>query len=990
MKTRIIKSLQDFCQPEIPDNSRGLLEEVKFSTGLSETEIQEKSGNILKNLIHNYSAFEISTIDGFTQRILRSFAKDLGLPVNFEVALNTDQILLEAVESLIARAGSDKVLTQTLLKFALSKTDEDKSWDITADLFEISKLLTNENNQIPLQLLKNKNAGDFQNFSHNLKKEIQTAREVIEQSADLFTEIMEENNLEFTDFSGKYLPEFFRKTREENYGQNFSSGWCSNLESKALYPNRISDAKKGILDNLQPYICEIFRASEKAHYHLEMLTEISKRVVQISLLNAINQQVEAIKKERNLLLISEFNPLISAQVKNQPAPFIYERLGERYTNYFIDEFQDTSRMQWENLLPLVAHSLSGNGKPTVASGLLLVGDAKQSIYRWRGGKAEQFIDLYSHSNPFNIEKKVQNLPDNYRSQGQIVEFNNAFFQFASDYLNHPDYAELFKNSRQNPKKENSGYVNISFIEAEKSEEEFEIYPEKVLEIIKNLDEKGHSRGDICILTRRKKEGISIANYLSENGISVVSSETLLLSNSPAVNFIADLLAFSLNQQDDTLKLKIFTFLEINLQLENPHLKIQKNLKFDGKDFFHWLKDLDIKFDLGEIKSLSLYEAAEYIVRSFNLIKSSDAYLQFFLDYIFQTTQKKPTGIADFLQLWETDKEKLSIAAPKEENAVQIMTIHKSKGLEFPVVIFPFANSDFKDTKRDFLWLDVPQQINEIPVSYVSASKKMLNWGERAATVFRELLDKKELDAFNVLYVACTRASEQLYLLSKMDVDRNGNENPSKVSGLLISFLKEKGKWNQEKSSYEFGEIPLQRQRERIQESKKQTKYISSPTQNKAVHILIRSGSLWDSRQQEAIEKGQIIHDILAEITTREDMLPAINKAITEGIIPKETKPAISKVIGQVISHPDLESFFVTRNSSYNEKEILIEEGKRLRPDRLNFEGKTVHILDYKTGNFKEQHAIQIKRYATTLEKMGFTAGKKILVYINKQLSLKYV
>ncbi len=991
MKTRIISSLHNFSKSTVPEDSIDLFNAVKQATGLPGKEIQQKSARILKNIIHNYSAFEISTIDGFTQRILRSFAKDLGLSVNFEVSLNTDQILLEAVEALIAQAGSDKAITKILTEFALSKTDDEKSWDITADLFEISRLLTNENNQLPLSRLKGKSLEDFENYSKKIKAEKEKTRTLIKSAAEMFFGIIQDHNLESSDFTRESLPKYFQKLKQEKFPADFSLKWMQSLETLPLYTKNKEEEKKSLLDSLQPQFCELFRASEKAIYHFEFLAEIESKLVQLSLLNAINQQVEIIKKERNLLLISEFNPMISAQVKDQPAPFIYEKLGERYQNYFIDEFQDTSRMQWENLQPLVEHSLSGEPKPGEPAGLMLVGDAKQSIYRWRGGKAEQFIELYNlQQKPFSIEQKVEDLPDNYRSGGEIVNFNNNLFQYASASLRHPSYSELFVKSRQTPKKENNGYVDISFIEANTSAEEFEIYPEKVLEIIQNLDEKAFSKSDICILTRRRKEGIAIASYLSEHGIPVVSSETLLVANSPTVNFMVDLLAYSINPKDDNLKLEIFNFLQEKLNLEAPHHTISENLKYNEEAFFHWLKEYDIEFSLEALKNLSLYESAEYIIRSFSLVDSSDAYIQFFLDYIFETTQKSVTGIADFLELWEQNKEKLSIAVPEEESAVKIMTIHSSKGLEFPVVIYPFANSDFQDTRMDSLWLDMPEALGEIPVSYMSASKKMLNWGKKASEVYQELLDQKELDTLNVLYVACTRASEQLYILSKLEIDKKGNENPAKISGLLIGFLKQSGKWIDGQLQYDFGELPPPKQRKKGSTSHAQEHFYSTPTQNQAVHIVTRSGSLWDTKQEEAIEKGEIIHDILANINTREDAGIALEQAVLDGTITSKAQPLIAKVIDSIITHPELSEFFAPGSSNINERDILVDGGKRLRPDRLNFKEKKVSILDYKTGSYKESHALQINRYAETLENIGFKPGKKILVYINKELSLEYV
>ncbi len=990
MKTRIIHALHAFSQNPVAEDYQGLWTAVKEQVSLDDTELQKKSAAILKNIIHNYAAFEVSTIDAFNQRILRSFAKDLGLPVNFEVALNTDEILMEAVEGLIAKAGTDKKLTKVLCDFALSKANEDKSWDITRDLFEISKLLTNENHQAPLQKLKNKSLADFEAFSKKLKLEKKSTAKLIKDSADLFFEIAADNNFERSDFNGKYLWTYFEKIKAENYSYDYEKKWIENLETSSLYPKRVDKDKQNLLDAFQAQICEIFRTSQQANYYFEMLEEISKNLVQLSLLNTINQQVESIKKERGLLLISEFNATISQQVKHQPAPFIYERLGERYGNYFIDEFQDTSRMQWENIIPLIDNKLSGT-TPGELAGLMLVGDAKQSIYRWRGGKAEQFIALYNkQEKPFGIEQEIFNLPANYRSGSEIVNFNNRFFKFASGYLNHPDYQNLFENSSQEPKKGDFGYVDITFIEAGKREEEFEIYPQKVLEIIYKLEAKNTPKKDICILTRTRKEGVTVANALSEAGISVVSSETLLLANSPKVNFIMHLLEFSLKPSDKPLKFELFNFLKEKLQIKNPFELLRKNLDANEDYFFSWLQEYEIDFKISAIKNLSLYEAAEHIIRSFNLVETTDAYVQFFLEYVFETTQKNITGLADFLQQWEDDHEKLSIAVPKAEDAVQVMTIHKSKGLEFPVVIYPFANSDFQNTRQESLWIELPEKLSELPVSYISASKKLTHWNKHTEAQFRELLDQNEMDTLNVLYVACTRASHQLYLLSKADLDKNGNENLAKTSGLLIAFLKKNGLWKGNELHYKFGEIPQHNIFSETTSTLIQKKFYSSPTQNKAVNIVTRSGMLWDSKQAEAIEKGEIIHEILANINTEADLEKALGKAVNEGLITKKNLDKIEKVISKIIYHPALNSYFKKGSINYNEREILTSEGKRLRPDRLNIEGTLAQIIDYKTGQFQEKHAKQINEYAIALENIGYTVTNKIVVYLKKEPELQYI
>lgn len=982
MKKRIIESLLSFRNEETTAENNSLFKIILKETGFSADEIRRKSAEILKSIIHNYAAFEISTIDGFTHRVLRTFARDLGIPLNFEVEMETDEILAEAVDSLISKAGSDKELTSVLLEFTLSKTDEDKSWDISRDLFIIARLLTNENNQNALALLKKNTLDDFKKYKNELKKKIHATQEKIRKTADDFFDLMQKNLLDESDFSGKYIVNHFKKMKNGD-AVKFDAKWIENLDEQPLYPKRVEEGKKMILDQLQPQISDLFSKARTLYFQVEYYEEIGKNLVQLSLLNEINKEIETIKKERNLMLISEFNPKISEQVKDQPAPFIYERLGERYRHYFIDEFQDTSVMQWENLIPLIDHSLSGKEEN---AGLTIVGDAKQSIYRWRGGRAEQLIALSKTSNPFQIKANMVNLPDNYRSGSTIVNFNNAFFKFAAEKLTFPAYSDLFKQASQNPKTGDFGYVNLDFIEAANKEEEMEKFPQQILDYILQLESEGFDRGDICILTRTRDQGAVIAEYLSEHKIPVVSSETLLLKNSREVNFIISVLSLLLKEEDKVLKFEVFDYLSPKYVEEDKVFeKFLENIDKTGKDFYDWLKEYNIHFDTEFLKRQSLYEGVEYVIRSFKLAEKPDAYLQFFLDFVFEVAQKHASSFSSLIENWERKNHKLSIVTPESSWAVQIMTIHKSKGLEFPVVMYPFANSDLQDTRKDSLWLNCKNE--RIPLAYVNASSKMLNWNEEAAQAYTELLCQNELDTLNVFYVACTRASERLYVLS------NYNEKPAKnttIPDMLWEFATRE-KPDPAKKSFEFGSrsTPVH-EKEHTQNVEAANTFYSSTVQNQAVNIVTRAGALWDSTQQEAIEKGEIIHEILSRINHSEELEKAMEWAVVNGLITEDSKQEISAIVSKIIAHSQLSHYYSGDSENFNEREIISPKGERLRPDRLNFRGKQVTIIDYKTGGFVDDHEKQILNYAHVLKDMNFEIDQCLLVYTHDPITIRVV
>lgn len=988
MKSRVIATLYKIAISTY-DNDL-LLRDLQSETNLSIADIKSRTKNVLKSILHNYAAFDISTIDRFTHKIIRTFAKDLGIPINFEVELNIQQILKEAVDRVINNAGEDKKLTKALLSYTLDKADDDKSWDISRDLFKFSGLLTQETHQPFVNLLKGKTLLDFEDYSHKLKKELKTVEDQISDVSAQFFDIINSEGLERLDFNAGHLFNYFSKLEAKNYAVSFGAKYQEQIEDEPLYAKKVAAHKKEILDQNQEVIAMLFKTSRALIFKREYLKEILKNLNPLSLLSEISNEIENIKKERSLVLISDFNPTIAKEINNQPAPFIYERLGERYKNYFIDEFQDTSEMQWLNMIPLIDHALSTEQVTGETSSLTLVGDAKQSIYRFRGGKAEQFIDLYNHKNPFNVEKNLHNLPSNYRSAEEIVKFNNSFFSYISDKFDNPLYRELFKNSSQEVKIDLPGYVNISFLESEKKEDEFEIHPERALEIINDLDGKGYSKGDICILTRTRKESFAMANYLSERGVSIVSSESLLVSNSPEVHFINAIFEFSQNPTDKNIKWNILNYFTHSFQIADPHRIIAENIEKNDQDFFDWLSTYNINFNIEEIRFLSMYEAAEYIIRTFSLIKTSNAYVQFYLDYIFEKVEKNSIGIQEFLELWEQDKDKLSIIAPKTEDAVIIMTIHKSKGLEFPIVIYPFANTKLKDVSREHLWLPLPEGLDDIPVGYLKASDKMLNWGEIESSAYQEKLEQSEFDNINVLYVAFTRASKQLYILSNLAL-KKGQEDEKVVSGLLIGYLKSKNLWDDAVASYDFGTIaPESSSSKEPNNTIKQEYFFSSPTRSNSVKIVTNSSSLWDSVQEEAINKGLLVHNIMSEVDTAKDLPAAFNKFTSEEDLSKDELLELEKLISAIFTHPEIAEYYSDEYKIIRERDIIDATGEILRPDRLNIKDNKVTIIDYKTGNIQPYHQQQMNEYAHVISKMDFEVSNKILIYINNEVNITFV
>lgn len=990
MKERILKKLKDFSEETVLDGNDAMFNALCLELNLQPEYVNKKAKTLLSTIMHNYAAFDISTIDGFNHRLIRTFAYDLKLPINFEVELDTEALLNEAVDRLIAKAGTDKKLTKILINFAIEKADDDKSWDISNDLNKIAKKLTNENDIPHLkEALKDKTLDDFESLKTSLIKQIKSTENQIIDNAKSILKTFENNGLTKADFSRGTLFNHFEKASLLQTNGLYNNQLESNIEENKVYTTKLDANKKDIIDSLLPEIGLTYKTIKAAVSNLNFLKAIYKNVTPLSVLNAINSELQLIKDNENKLLISEFNTLISNQLKDQPTPFIYERIGEKFRHYFIDEFQDTSEMQWNNLIPLIENSLTAENLKGEKGSTMIVGDAKQAIYRWRGGKAEQFIDLTEDKNPFPVDKKLIELEENYRSHKNIVNFNNSFFKYISNTsFRNEHYANLYKKANQNPTIKEEGYVSFQFLDLKESEDDKEtLYAKETYNTLKKCLDNGYELKDICVLVRKKKEGIAVANYLSENNIKIMSSETMLIDNSESVQLINNILRLLVNPNNFEVRINVLHYLASTFKVEDKHTFFNQNLKLNIDTFFGSFKQFGINFNTTEIAQLSLYDSVEDIARQFNLLQTSDAFVQFYLDLVLEFSQKHITGISGFLDYYDNKKDSLSIVSPNNQNAVQIMTIHKSKGLEFPVVIFPFADLDIYREIDPQEWFPIDKTLfNGFSKTLINFNSDVENFGEIGKNIYTKHKAEQELDNINLLYVALTRPVEQLHVISK--IDNNLNELNS-YSKLFQSYLQTEQLWSDNQTFYEFGIskreiIPV----EKSFETSSNKNIISVNKKEHNIKIITKSGYLWDTNQQHAIEKGNIIHDIMSKIYTKDDIDFAINLALDNGLINDDQVESITKNINDIINQKDLKEFFTDQYTIYNERDILTSTGQMIRPDRLAIKDNQATIIDYKTGLPNPKYEQQLEIYATHLKEMGYQISNKILVFINENIQTK--
>lgn len=1012
MKSRIIDSLFDFSKENPSEKSMNLMDDLSREIALNHFQIKTKAQSIIKNIIHNYAAFDISTIDKFTHEVIRSFAFDLGLPITFDVSLDTENLLQEAVDAIVAQAGEDAVLTKLLIDFTMEKTDDDKSWDVSSEIMNTGRLILNENYREEILSLKDKTIPEF----IQLKAKIDALCKSLEnESVKLAKDsllLIETNGIEFSSFFSSYVPKHFLKlTSGEIIKHVGHYKYLEEAEDKRYSAKTPQDQKNAIdaianqlLENLQ----NINAIAEKYMFYNAFL----KNITPLSLLNTVSNELSKIQQDQNILSISEFNKLINEHIQNQPAPFIYERMGEKYKHFFIDEFQDTSEMQWQNLIPLIDNALSSEDLQGIQGSLMIVGDPKQSIYRWRGGKAEQFIDLAKTKNPFsNKDKAVFNLESNYRSFDQVIDFNNDFFKFLSQKFDNEDYQDLYGNqSFQKPNHKKGGYVNISFVPkmediessnetsgfgTENEEESIDknaIYLKTTLQTIEKICREGFSYKEIVLLTRNNKHGVLLANYLTENEIPVISSESLLINASSEVQFVMHLLRYLNDKKDIESLANALYYLSQNIENTiETHDFIFEGIQYKTEsELEKWLATFGINLSFQDIRRKSLYEIAELLVSKCINVKNNNAYVQYFLDIVLERDVKYQMSISDFLEYWNKNGHKLSIPSAEGSNAIRIMTIHKSKGLEFPVVIFPFAEENYSAAKREKMWLDSESDELNFDKFLIDKSSKVKEYGENAATVYQQKSQEDLLDNINVLYVALTRAEEQLYIISGLKERNKAGNLPNNSASFFIEFLENYKNFEENKLVYEFGNPKRISQQKQEEAKRKNIQPITSVIHPNAIKIAQREALMWGTRQQKAIEFGNVLHEVLSFVKTQKDVSFAIKKALENGLIAENQKEEVEKTINEIVFHSELTDFFDGNSKVFNEESIIKKDFKTIKPDRVVVKDKNAYLLDYKTGAHQPKYEKQLNEYELALQEMGFNVLKKSLIYIGENLEIVHL
>ena len=981
MKGRIVKYLINYSNSVDPDLI--MLKEISKKTGLNDKEIYLKSSIILKNLLKNYSAFEISTIDKLTQKIVRNFTYELGIDSKYEVEIDQNEIINKAIDNLISKIELNDESSKNIINFSFEKTLNEKSWDITSDLQDIAQLIFDENNFSELESLKDYNIKDFERWKKELKLKIKNCNSTAKKIGNKVLEMIEYEKICIDSFK-KIITRHFTKISLGDFNNLYKNQIEKNLIEGNLHLSTASEKDKISIEKIRGDLIKNYRECREIIFKKKLFENILNNISPLSILSEIKKEIETLKEEENFLLISEFNKLVNEEIKNQPAPFIYEKIGTKFSHFFIDEFQDTSKMQWDNLKPLIENSLSSEH-----STLTLAGDPKQSIYRWRGGDVAEFMNLLANESPFFCDKKIINLNTNYRSSKEIVHFNNSLFKHISElYADNPELLQILNFPKQNHSDDEKGYLSLNFYEKNNKTDIELFYNIKTLSNINDLIKRGYSYKDICIIVRKKKEGVKIGDYLTENKIPIISSEVLNLSSSAEINLILNLIRFHIEQSD---------FNKINLCKSLCELNFINQLKEDflidvlEKDFEDIKKHIsidDFNLELKQLNRVSTYEALEYIIDEFKIMKDGNAYVQFFLDFAHEYTHKFQTGLNEFVEYFEEKKEKLNIINPQGVDAVEIITIHKSKGLEFPVVIYPYANINIHGDLNPKTWINIENEKD------IDLKKSLININQDLEKIDKDLFSsyrrKLEIDNINLLYVVLTRAQKELYLLSDKNIDAKGNEKINLYSGIFISYLKKINAWDNSKSSYDFGIKTLKKTEIKPSKNLIQNHVTVNSRIKQNIIISSKHSNSWLNDFDYAQEEGNIFHEIMEEISSKKDVTIVLNKFYDLGVIDDGQKEEFKKNILEIINHADLNKYYNQEVISFNEREIISKNGAILVPDRLVFlNNSEVTVIDYKTGSESLSHINQLNKYEAVLQEMNIKVIGKILIYIGGKIKIKH-
>jgi ATP-dependent exoDNAse (exonuclease V) beta subunit len=965
MKDRIVLKLHEFSKGRLDD----MAEQIMAELGTSKKEFITRSSDLLSGILHHYSHFAVTTIDAFFQQVLRSFSRELQLGGNYRLELDQDLVYQKVVETLLADLRKNKKVRKWILDFSMHKLDEGKGWEVDRELVSFLKELDKETFRKFDDYLWHVSDEKLHSLSSYTMQVTQSIEKRLVSQAEKADKLLHDFGLTEKDFK-RGIHSYFKKILK---GEFFKAAPGPTI-MKALGEDdwhrknheRAEQMEAVLNEGYRDCLAEVIQLYEEKNTEYKTAKAIHRNIYLFALSNALLTQLNSYKKDHDIMFVSDATMLLKGLIKDADAPFIYEKVGGFFNNFLIDEFQDTSVFQWASFYPLIENSLSEGHR------CLIVGDVKQSIYRWRGGdlnllhsEAEQSLGL------FGVDTKQ--LDTNYRSAENIVQFNNAIFSSLPGFVEGMmadttvSFPEIYKDVQQKiptGRQNGDGYIELQFLPKEDFEDNA---LEKMLDVLKYLQDRNVALRDTAILVRRNSEAKRISDYLlnyraanpnSPYSFEIVSSESLHLSTSPAVNCLVAAIRF-VHQPKDALHAAAVKRFLYEIQ-ETKSSSLEDYLSdYNIQELSHLSEDSD------RYQRMPLYSLIESLVNLFNLkdMAGEIPYILTFQDQVLNYSRSGKGDIAGLLELWDEKLHKESIQVSGDLDAIRIMTIHKVKGLEFHSVIMPFVNwSISSNLGTEWFHFNLDEDEFVLPLNYTSSLSQ---------TVFADDYHAEEakrfLDHLNLLYVAFTRAAHDLWCICQ---EREGRQ---RVSNLLYDVLnkEELQGLNQSGNShlFTFGsrefEYALQ---DKLSSDRERLPYYAYSDWQSRLSLKPAPKRRKGDDRQISISAGILIHDMLSAIRTIDEVDDVLaNTKFTAGLDAERYQHLIDK-IKLAFQNEEIRRWFDVHWEVRNEATIFADT-EEYRPDRVIIDANEILVIDYKTGARQNSHIHQMKKYLSLLAGM---------------------
>ncbi len=965
--------------------------------------ITKQCKDALIMMLNDYSQFSISTIDSFVQKVVRSFAFEAGLNASYAVELEKELIISSAIDEMMLSLSHDADLQKWLVGYMNEMLEDSSSWRIEKNLKNLVKIFLEETDY---KGFMNLDREEISKYRVELGRIIDTSKAELEGVLRQMKKLCSDNAIDKTFFKGGErgaICKFLLGKKDEAEWINYVLD-KKNLE-KYFAENSIENgliADKARAD-LSDEIISLMKKVVPIAVNYNTASRIKKQLYVIGVLNDIQKHIENILRRENIMPISDTSVLLRRLIDGSPVPFIYEKIGAKYKNIMIDEFQDTSHVQWDNFKPLLHNSIDQNEE------CLVVGDVKQAIYRWRNSDwrllAEEMPRAFSAEQVSEIA-----LEYNFRSSANVVYFNNHIFAFDVEKLrdngiadnptslpellqnavndkirsNNTDIAKIYSKSEQKLPAGKSdsatGYVKINI---DVKPEEKKDVPAELAEQILQLHEMGYSYSDMCILIRNNKEVLTFVETLLENDIPFLSSDSLMLSVSPAVKAIMAHYRYMLNPNDDVALTEIVAARLRNKSLSE--LSVEQRKEICSKE----------REEVLALRGYDLILMTERIIARLpkSLVQNQYIYVEAFSDQVRKFCTTKNVNLCDFVEFLKTKFEKLTITAPENQDAVTIMTIHKAKGLEFRCVLMPNVSLKINESRpMSYIWTRLPapfDRINPMPMPYSSSLLFT-----HAAEAYRQESLMNAIDMLNILYVAFTRAVDVLVVWGESEEELEYKSNTT-IARYLFEALKRmkerdviKMTTEGKRFSFTLGELT-----EKKAKDKSESEFIPLPIEPHTAHSWVNQIRVNNEGEKERyksrngrINYGNVMHAIMERVRRRDDVDLSVDRAVLLGELKNSDRDEIVRTLKERIdSSEQTKQWFSDSMCRVFVETTIMSEGHEYRPDRvmIDEDGRTI-VVDYKFGKqHTQKYVTQVREYMQLLKNAGHTVECGYLWYVEE-------